>query len=160
MNLQALVKKYRTLRSQKSGFTAGIDEIDHYTAPLKSSNSSDLAGGEAAEHWKNADVWDFTAMDGANRLAASIHQSVTSPAVRWAKYAFGPPELQEDQPSLEVLEQIERKIARYMKVIADETLDRTIEEADAAAKAAEANAAEAAAPSSLGEGKPDESVAP
>ena len=64
----------------------------------------------------------------------------------------------------ELLIEIQKKMTRYMKVVADETFDPAIQEADEAAKKAAAEAAEAAnaakAAAPCNQGNPDESAAP
>ena len=84
MDTIKLGHRFRLAQTSKSQFEASCDQIEKFIAPFTGGR---LPGndGESTIEWRRLQVWDFTALDGAQKLAANIHGSVTSPAIRWCR---------------------------------------------------------------------------
>lgn len=82
MDCKDYLRKLKVQKSLRSNVEQGWDQIEKFVAPF---GGGGLPGNDAESdvEWKRINVWDFTAIDGAQKLAANIHGSVTSPAIRW-----------------------------------------------------------------------------
>ncbi len=96
--VEKLRRKYRIQKTNRSGVEQVWDEIDYYTGPVKEEGAQaghpSNAGGSNPEQRK--DLWDHTAIDSREKLAASIHGSVTPNSVRWFAFGARTPELNRD----------------------------------------------------------------
>ena len=60
---------------------------------------------ESSVEWRKRQIYDSTAVNSAQSLAASLHGSLTSPATRWFNLGFRSDELNEDVEAKDWLEQ-------------------------------------------------------
>ena len=84
MDFTSLRRRYRTQKTLRAPYESVWDEIDYYTGPVKeegATSSNPEGGGGGMEARK--DLWDFTAIEGREKLSASIQGSVISAAIRW-----------------------------------------------------------------------------
>lgn len=97
--LMSLQRRYRSQKSQRSQLNALLDEIDYFTGPLKAEGSSaqNPQGGTQAGLEDRRDLWDFTAIDGREKLAASIYSNAMGSAYRFYFLAHRDPEVNKDQ---------------------------------------------------------------
>lgn len=94
----ALRRRYRSNKSARTTLNSTLDEIDHYTGPIRDqgSTATNPTGGTGENLETRSDIWDFTAIDGREKLAASIHGTVTNPAVRWLGLSARSPDVAKD----------------------------------------------------------------
>lgn len=95
----SLKRRYRTQKSLRSPLNALWDDIDYYTGPIKESGSTaqNPAGGTGSNLEARTDLWDFTAIEGREKLAASIYGSAMGSAYRFFFFGARDPELAKDQ---------------------------------------------------------------
>jgi hypothetical protein len=65
---------------------------------------------EHAVEWRKREVYDSTAVMAAQSLAASLHGSLTTPAIRWFELRFRDSDLAENQESREWLEDCAQRV--------------------------------------------------
>lgn len=111
MDTIKLGHRFRLAQTSKSQFEASCDQIEKFIAPFTGGR---LPGndGESTIEWKRLQVWDFTAIDGARKLAANMHGSITSPAIRWYRMNLRDKTLMDDVDA---------------RTYADEVTDRTFD---------------------------------
>jgi hypothetical protein len=80
-----LRRRYRAQKSLRTNIEQVWDTIDYYTGPVKDvgSTATNPAGGTGGNLEQKRDLWDHTAIDSREKLAASIHGSATSSSFRW-----------------------------------------------------------------------------
>lgn len=85
MDLVSLKRRYRVQKTLRSVLEPVWDDIDYYTGPVKDSGSSAANPGTSGVTQPQArkDLWDFTAIEGREKLAANIQQAATNAALRW-----------------------------------------------------------------------------
>lgn len=105
-------RRYRSAVQNRLQVEKVWEEIDYYTGPVKESGFSfstpGVTGGNSPEDRK--DLWDFTAIEGREKLSASIHGAVTSPAARWFLLSFRDAKLNRDQAARAWLDQIAEEV--------------------------------------------------
>lgn len=99
-----LKRRFDEVRGARSNVESVWDEIETYIMPLSGPKQS--ISQEGAVTWKRPEVWDMTAIDGAQKLASNIHASAIPSGVPWAKFAFLEPALMDDQESNEYLDEL------------------------------------------------------
>jgi hypothetical protein len=97
----SLRRRYRTQKSLRSPLNALWDDIDYYTGPVKESGSTaqNPQGGTGSNLEARTDLWDFTAIEGREKLTASIFGSAMGSAYRFFFFAARTPEVQKDNES-------------------------------------------------------------
>jgi hypothetical protein len=87
--LLSLRRRYKTQKSLRTSLSALWDEIDYFTGPVKDTGSIAVepTGGTGQNLESRSDLWDFTAIDGRQKLAASIYGSTCGNAYRF--FHFG-----------------------------------------------------------------------
>ena len=80
MDYQQLLRRFRSAQADKSAFEQSCDQIEKFIAPFSGGR---IPGNdsESSIEWKRLQVWDFTAIDGSQKLAANIHGSVSRASV-------------------------------------------------------------------------------
>lgn len=94
---KSLRRRYRTQKSLRSGIEKTWDEIDYYTGPIRwegAQAGQTSAGGANMESRK--DIWDFTAIEGRERLAATIQVGAMNPVLRWIQLSWRKADLNRD----------------------------------------------------------------
>lgn len=101
-----LKRRFDQLKVMRSGVEQVWNDIERYFMPLGSGGKPYVQVVESSVEWRRPDVWDSTAIDAAQKLAASIHGSVTSPAIRWFKLAWRDEDLKKDVEAAKWLDDV------------------------------------------------------
>jgi hypothetical protein len=99
-------RRLLSLKTDRSNIEGIWDQIDRFILPLGGAQRVTEGANESGIRWGRQEVWDITAIDGAQKLAASIHGSVTSPAIRWFRLTFRDKNLAEDQEASTWLDKV------------------------------------------------------
>ena len=100
MNFTAAVirSRFEQLVASRQVVQARWDECEMFIAPFRGGRFFNEQKGESQKDYQSiVNVWDSTAIMGAQRLAASIHAAITSPAIRWFRLAFRDAKIQKDK---------------------------------------------------------------
>jgi hypothetical protein len=99
LDLASLQRRYRTQKTLRNPLNALWDEIDYFTGPVKDSGSTaqNPQGGTGANPEIRDDLWDFTAIEGREKLSASIYGSACGNSYRWFFFGARNPKCQSDQ---------------------------------------------------------------
>lgn len=97
-------RRLDVLRTDRSKVEGVWDQIDKFVMPLGSVASPSSQASEGTVDWKRWKVWDSTAIDAHQKLAASIHGSITSPASVWFKPVWRDAKLAADKTAASWLE--------------------------------------------------------
>lgn len=129
VNCIELKQRVDQLISDRAPVEAVWDRIARFFVPMGSGSQPavDIAGEGGAQQSGSPEVWDSTAIDSAQKLAASIHGAVTSPAIRWFKLAWRDQELKDDQDSASWLDLV---ADRVFQTLQDSDFDTEIASAD------------------------------
>lgn len=92
-----IVKRFDTLVSQRKTVEDIWDVINKLVVPFRGDFFRDISSEHAVTWRDNREIFDSTAVDATNTLAASIHGSLTSPAIRWFELAWRESELNNDK---------------------------------------------------------------
>ena len=93
MDGSEIVKRFDVLVSQRKTVEDIWDVINKLVVPFRGDFFRDISSEHAVTWRDNREIFDSTAIDAAGTLAASIHGSLTSPAIRWFELAFRGEEL-------------------------------------------------------------------
>ena len=104
MDGKDIVKRFDTLVSQRKTVEDVWDVINKLVVPFRGDFFRDISSEHAVTWRDNREIFDSTAVDAAGTLAASIHGSLTSPAIRWFELAFRSEVLNDDKDSRAWLE--------------------------------------------------------
>jgi hypothetical protein len=97
-------RRYRAQKTLRGRIEPTWDEIKKFMGPVTDSNSSGTSQGTGVAE-KDKDVWDFTAIDGREKLASSMHMSITNPNMRWFLNSFRKSALNRDTEAKSWLDQ-------------------------------------------------------
>jgi len=81
-------KRFDTLVSQRKTVEDVWDVINKLVVPFRGDFFRDITSEHAVTWRDNREIFDSTAIDASNTLAASIHGALTSPAIRWFELAY------------------------------------------------------------------------
>jgi hypothetical protein len=99
MDGKSIIMRYDGLVSDRKVVEESWDLIERFIYPLGGGKFFQPLSTEGEMNWRRRDLYDDTAIMAADSLAASIHGSLTSPAVRWFDLAFTSEELSTDLDS-------------------------------------------------------------
>lgn len=99
-----LKRRYELLKTARSPVEAVWDQIEKFIGPFGSGLRKE-AEGDAALAWQKFDVWDSSAIEDSEKLAASIFGSVMSPAIRWYRLTFRDKELGDHTEAAKALDE-------------------------------------------------------
>lgn len=105
-----LVRRYQELVSDRKVVEGSWDLIERFVYPLGGGKYFQPLSSEGEVNWRRRNIYDDTAILGADTLAASIHGSLTSPAVKWFDFTFADLELNSDIESKTWLENCGLKV--------------------------------------------------
>jgi hypothetical protein len=88
-----LVARYHRLQSDRKITEEVWELIERFIYPIGGSKYFQPLSTEGEMQWRRRYIYDDTAINGADTLAASIHGSLTSPAVKWFDLGFDIPAL-------------------------------------------------------------------
>jgi hypothetical protein len=93
MDGKEIRRRYDSLVSQRKTVEDVWEVINQLVVPFRGDFFRDITSEHAVTWRDNREIFDSTAVDAANTLAASIHGSLTSPAIRWFELAYRNTEL-------------------------------------------------------------------
>ena len=93
MDGKEIRRRYEALVSQRKTVEDVWEVINQLVVPFRGDFFRDITSEHAVTWRDNREIFDSTAVDAANTLAASIHGSLTSPAIRWFELAYRDTEL-------------------------------------------------------------------
>lgn len=110
MDNQRLIAEYKRLKSERSNVEATWDIIAQLIMPYRGHFFTD-ARSESTIDWRiGQQVFDATAIIGAQTLAASLHSSLTSQSIRWFDLKWGNKDLDSDNECRQWLENAATKM--------------------------------------------------
>ena len=92
MNASQCIARLEALKAERSNLDGHFDLIDRFIVPGRGRLFDGKTGGENSVDWRRRELFDSTALQAAQTLAASINGSLTSPSTRWFTYRFRNPE--------------------------------------------------------------------
>lgn len=109
MDPKEIRSRFDRLVSQRKTVEDIWDVIDKFVVPFRGDFFRDVTSEHAVTWRDNREIFDSTAVDAANTLAASIHGSLTSPAIRWFELAYRDLNLNDDKEASQWLEESAEK---------------------------------------------------
>jgi hypothetical protein len=109
MDGKDIVQRFDVLVSQRKTVEDVWDVINKLVVPFRGDFFRDITSEHAVTWRDNREIFDSTAVDAAGTLAASIHGSLTSPAIRWFELAFRAAKLNDNKESRQWLEEAAHK---------------------------------------------------
>lgn len=106
-----LKRRLEAAITDRASVDATWTEVERWVGPLSGGLPANRATiSEGSVDRERAEIWDSTAPDGADKLAAHLSSSITNPAVRWAKMVWKPKRLQESTEANKWLEEATDRI--------------------------------------------------
>lgn len=99
----SIVKRFEQLWSTRKTVENTWDVIERFVAPYRGRFFQEVNTEHSVE-WRKREVYDSTAVMSAQSLAASLHGSLTTPAIRWFELQFRDADLNKQQGPREWLE--------------------------------------------------------
>jgi len=109
MDNTVLRNRYHQLVSQRKTQDDTMQQIERFVVPFRGEFFRDM-GSEHEVNWRRRFIYDSTAIQACQTLAASIQGSLTSAAIKWFVLRFLDEELNEDHESKVWLQDTENKI--------------------------------------------------
>jgi hypothetical protein len=103
-----LRKHLETLESNRSALEYTWDLIRTYVVPFRGSFYQDVSNENSVDWRQNRQVFDATAIQANNTLAASLHGAITNPSHQWFDLRFRSDELQDDKDASQWLRDCSR----------------------------------------------------
>lgn len=97
-------KRFDALVQQRKTVEDVWETINKLVVPFRGDFFRDISSEHSVTWRDNREIFDSTAVDAANTLAASIHGSLTSPAIRWFELAYRQEALNKDRDARTWLE--------------------------------------------------------
>ena len=110
-----LKKRLDSAIAARKNLDATLDQVEKWVGPLSGGVPVDRTATEGMVNWQRREVWDSTAPDGADKLAAHIFTNITNPSVQWAKLAWESKKLQENTEANKWIEDATEKIFAELK---------------------------------------------
>jgi hypothetical protein len=105
----ARLQAQRTLR--KGGIEQAWDDIERYVQPMRLGKMFEkLTETEMSQERTREELYDMTAIFGAQTQAAAMHGSITNPVVKWFQFLFTDQELQDDPESAKWLQDATERV--------------------------------------------------
>jgi chemotaxis protein CheY-P-specific phosphatase CheC len=96
-DLKSLRRRYNSAKSRRSAFERTVDEIEHFMGPMDDGSSSSQGSSGTDAVGDRSDVWDHTAIEGREKLTASIHGSIIPSQARWFQGSYRKATLNKDE---------------------------------------------------------------
>jgi len=109
MDGKEIRKRFDALVSQRKTVEDVWETINKLVVPFRGDFFRDINTEHAVTWRDNREIFDSTAVDATNTLAASIHGSLTSPAIRWFELAWRQTDLNDDKEARQWLEEAAHK---------------------------------------------------
>jgi hypothetical protein len=106
LDLPALKREYEALKADRAPVEAKWQDIERFCDPWGSGRLASTPDGEGSIDRDRVEIYDFTSIEGLEKLAANFYATVASPAIRWFRLTFGDKMLDEDVEAQTFLEQL------------------------------------------------------
>lgn len=103
MNNQQIIKRLEHLTTERKTLDGTWETIEQFVTPYRGQFFQDQTS-EHEQAWRQRQIFDSTAVNACQTLAASIHGSITSPAYRWFDLQFRVDSLNQSQEAKEWLD--------------------------------------------------------
>lgn len=87
-SFESLRRRYQAAKSNRSTIEGEWDEIEHFTGPMDDGSSFASGSNGTNTVARRKDVWDFTAIEGRERLTSRMHGSMIPNTVRWFQNTY------------------------------------------------------------------------
>ena len=106
---QQITRRFDQLVSLRKTLDQTYQYIERFIRPF----SGEFFKPESSEHevlWRRRQIYDATAPNAVNLLAAQLHGNLTSPATRWFDLAFRDKKLKDNKDAVEWLEECTERV--------------------------------------------------
>jgi len=103
MNAEDIVKRFALLEGERKNVESIWEDIERFIMPFRGEFFRDMKS-EGEVNWRKRQVYDSTAIQAAQNLAASIQSNIMNPATKWFNFEFREKELQDDDAAQEWLD--------------------------------------------------------
>lgn len=83
MNFTDAKRKYEFHHTKRSNVEQIWEQVQRYVLPFRALFYTDKLNEEESINWRRREIYDDTAIDAAQSLAATISSNLTNPVVRW-----------------------------------------------------------------------------
>lgn len=87
-DLVTLRRNYRTQKTLRQPQEPIWEDIEYYTGAVREEGVTQRGDGGGGGHQQRKDLWDFTAIDGREKLSASMQGAVSNAHLRWFLLAY------------------------------------------------------------------------
>jgi hypothetical protein len=104
-----IVKRFEQVYGTRHTVEEAWVIIERFIMPYRG-RFFERGSSEGSVEWRQREIYDSTAVMAAQSLAASLHGSLTTPAIRWFDLRFRDGALQDDSDAVEWLEECSRRV--------------------------------------------------
>jgi hypothetical protein len=83
MDFNTARRKYEYHKTKRANVESAWEQIQKYVLPFRALFYTDITQDEQSVNWRRREVYDDTAIDAAQSLAATISSNLINPVVRW-----------------------------------------------------------------------------
>lgn len=83
MDYSAAKRKYEFHKTKRTNVESIWEQIQRYVLPFRALFFTDTLNEEESINWRRREIYDDTAIDAAQSLAATLSSNLTNPVVRW-----------------------------------------------------------------------------
>lgn len=107
-----IVHRLRLQQTLRKNIEAEWNDVDQYVMPLRLGQmyASNTAAPEQGIQWERDDIYDTTAITSSQKMAASLHGTITDQRVKWFWYDFKTKELNSDPESRAWLDECSARV--------------------------------------------------
>jgi hypothetical protein len=109
MKNDIIIQRFESLVTQRKTQDDTMQQIERFVVPFRGEFFRDM-GSEHEVNWRRRFIYDSTAIQACQTLAASIQGSLTSAAIKWFVMRFQNQELNEDHESKLWLQDTENRV--------------------------------------------------
>ena len=103
MKNEQIIRRLEHLTAERKTIDSTWQTIEKFVAPYRGQFFENQTS-EHEQNWRKREIYDSTAINASQTLAASIHGSITSPAFRWFDLQFRVDQLNQTQEAKEWLD--------------------------------------------------------
>jgi len=100
MKNEQIIRRLEHLTAERKTIDSAWQTIEKFVAPYRGQFFENQTS-EHEQNWRKREIYDSTAINASQTLAASIHGSITSPAFRWFDLQFRVDQLNQTQEVFE-----------------------------------------------------------
>jgi len=104
MTPEDIVKRYELLKGERKTVESIWEDIERFVMPFRGEFYRELQS-EMEVNWRKRQIYDSTAIQAAQNLAASIQSNIMNPSTKWFNLQFRDDKLQDDDASREWLDE-------------------------------------------------------